>query len=104
MSQALGIALEYCACVAPFGFRLEVLVYLFGLVAGDEDSFGGLEGEGVFYDPVDNGFAAYGQQALGQVVGVGAHALALAGDWQNDFHFLLIPLVLCCKMEVVAQR
>ena len=44
----------------------------------------------VLYDPVDNGLAAHGQQALGQVVGVGAHALALAGDWQNDFHFLLI--------------
>ena len=44
----------------------------------------------VLYDPVDNGLAAHGQQALGQVVGVGAHALALTGDWQKDFHFLLI--------------
>lgn len=28
---------------------------------------------GVAYDPVDDGLSADGQQALGQVVGVGAH-------------------------------
>ena len=61
LPQALGVALEYCAGVAPFGFRLEVLVHFLGLVAGDEDGFGGVEREGVFYDPVDDGLAAYGQ-------------------------------------------
>ena len=61
LPQALGVALEYGAGVAPFGFRLEVLVHFLGLVAGDEDGFGGVEREGVFYDPVDDGLAAYGQ-------------------------------------------
>ena len=61
LPQALGGALEYGAGVAPFGFRLEVLVHFLGLVAGDEDCFGGAEREGVFYDPVDDGLAAYGQ-------------------------------------------
>ena len=61
LPQALGIALEYGAGVAPFGLRLEVLVHFLGLVAGDEDVFRGLEREGVFYNPVDNGLAAHGQ-------------------------------------------
>ena len=55
----------------------------------------------VLYDPVDNGLAAHGQQALGQVVGIGAHALALAGDWQNDFHFLLILWFCSAKWRLV---
>lgn len=35
---------------------------------------------------LDDGLAADGQQALGHVVGEGAHALALAGNGQNDLH------------------
>ena len=61
LPQALGIVLEYGAGVAPFGLCLEVLVHFLGLVAGDEDGFRGLEREGVFYNPVDNGLAAHGQ-------------------------------------------
>lgn len=61
LPQALRVALEDCACVAPFGLCLEVFIHLLGLVSGNEDGFGGLEREGVFYNPVDNGFAAYGQ-------------------------------------------
>ena len=34
---------------------------------------------------LDDGLAADGQQALGQVVGVGAHAFAFAGDREDDF-------------------
>ena len=37
---------------------------------------------------LDDGLAANGQQALGQVVGVGAHALAFAGNGQNDLHII----------------
>ena len=61
LPQALRVALEDCACVAPFGLCLEVLVHFLGLVSGNEDGFGGLEREGVFYNPVDNGLAAHGQ-------------------------------------------
>ena len=43
---------------------------------------------GVAHDLVDDGLSADGQQALGQVVGVGAHALALAGNGQNDLHII----------------
>lgn len=61
LPQALRVALEYGAGVAPFGFRLKVLVHFIGFVACNEDGFGGLERESVFYNPVDNGFAAHGQ-------------------------------------------
>ena len=61
LPQALRVALEDCACVAPFGLCLEVFIHLLGLVSGNEDGFGGLEREGVFYDPVNNGLAAHGQ-------------------------------------------
>lgn len=64
LPQALRVALEDCARVAPFGLCLEVFIHLLGLVSGNEDGFGGLEREGVFYNPVDNGLAAHGQQAL----------------------------------------
>ena len=43
---------------------------------------------GVAHDLVDDGLSADGQQALGQVVGVGAHAFALAGNRQNDLHII----------------
>ena len=43
---------------------------------------------GVAHDPVDDGLSADGQQALGQVVGLGAHAFALAGNGQNDLHII----------------
>ena len=61
LPQALRVALEDCACAAPFGLCLEVFIHLFGFVSGNEDGFGGLEREGVFYNPVDNGLAAHGQ-------------------------------------------
>ena len=61
LPQALRGALEYCACVAPFGLCLEVFIHLLSLVSGNKDGFGGLEREGVFYNPVDNGLAAHGQ-------------------------------------------
>ena len=41
---------------------------------------------------LDDGLAADGQQALGQVVGVGAHAFAFAGDREDDFHLCSIPI------------
>ncbi len=64
------------------------MVHDFGLVAGDEDGLGGRELPGIAHNPVDDGLSADGQQALGQVVGVGAHALALAGNGQNDLHII----------------
>ena len=64
------------------------MVHDFGLVAGDEDGLGGRELPGVAHNPVDDGLSADGQQALGQVVGVGAHALALAGNRENDLHII----------------
>jgi len=86
LPQALRVALEYGAGLAPFGFARQVAVHGFGLVAGDEDGLGGRELPGIAHNPVDDGLSADGQQALGQVVGVGAHAFALAGNGQNDLH------------------
>lgn len=88
LPQALRVALEYGAGLAPFGFARQVAVHGFGLVAGDEDGLGGGELPGVAHDLVDDGLSADGQQALGQVVGVGAHAFALAGNGQNDLHII----------------
>ena len=88
LPQALRVALEYGAGFAPFGLACQVAVHDFGLVAGDEDGLGGGELPGVAHDPVDDGLSADGQQALGQVVGVGVHALALAGNGQNDLHII----------------
>ena len=76
------------AGLAPFGLARQVAVHGFGLVAGDEDGLGGGELPGVAHDLVDDGLSADGQQALGQVVGVGAHAFALAGNGQNDLHII----------------
>ena len=86
MPQTLRVVLEYGAGLAPFRLVRQVAVHGFGLVAGNEDGLGGGEGAGVVHNPVDDGLAADGQQALGQIVGVGAHAFALAGNRQNDFH------------------
>ena len=86
LPQALRVALEYGAGLAPFGLARQVAVHGFGLVAGDEDGLGGGELPGVVHNSVDDGLSADGLQALGQVVGVGAHALALAGNRQNDLH------------------
>ena len=61
LPQALRVALEDCARVAPFGLCFEVFIHLLGLVSGNEDGFGGLEREGVFYNPVDDSLAAHGQ-------------------------------------------
>ena len=88
LPQALRVALEYGAGLAPFGLVRQVAVHDFGLVAGDEDGLGGRELPGVAHDPVNDGLSADGQQALGQVVGVGAHAFALAGNGQNDLHII----------------
>ena len=86
LPQALWIALEYGAGLAPFGLARQVAVHGFGLVAGDEDGLSGDERSGVAHDPVNDGLSANGQQTLGQVVGVRAHAFALAGNGQNDLH------------------
>ena len=88
LPQALRVALEYGAGLAPFGLASQVAVHDFGLVAGDEDGLGGGEWPGVAHNPVDDGLSADGQQAFGQVVGVGAHAFALAGNRQNDLHII----------------
>ena len=88
LPQVLRVALEYGAGLAPFGLVRQVAVHGFGLVAGDEDGLGGGELPGVAHDLVDDGLSADGQQALGQVVGVGAHAFALAGNGQNDLHII----------------
>ena len=88
LPQALRVALEYSAGLAPFGLVRQVAVHDFGLVAGDEDGLGGGERPGVAHNPVDDGHSADGQQALGQVVGVGAHAFALASNGQNDLHII----------------
>jgi len=74
LPQALRVALEYSAGLAPFGLARQVAVHGFDLVAGDEDGLSGGERPGVAHDPVDDGLSADGQQALGQVVGVGTHA------------------------------
>ena len=92
LPQTLRVALEYSAGLAPFGLARQVAVHGFGLVAGDEDGLGGGERPGVAHDPVDDGLSADGQQALGQVVGVGAHAFALAGNGQNDLHLGLLEI------------
>ena len=88
LPQALRVVLEYGAGFAPFGLVRQVAVYGFCLVAGDEDGLGGGELPGVAHDLVDDGLSADGQQAFGQVVGVGAHAFALASNRQNDLHII----------------
>lgn len=88
MPQTLRVVLEYGAGLAPFMLVRQVAVHGFGLVAGNEDSLGGGEGAGVVHNSVDDGLFADGQQAFGQVVGVGAHALALASNRQNDLHII----------------
>ena len=88
LPQTLRVVLEYGAGLAPFWLVRQVAVHSFGLVTGDEDCLGGGEGAGVVHNPVDDGLSADGQQALGPVVGVGAHAFALAGNRQNDLHII----------------
>ena len=88
LPETLRVVLEYGAGLAPFWLVRQVAVHGFGLVTGDEDGLGGGELPGVVHNPVDDGLSADGQQALGQVVGVGAHAFALAGNRQNDLHII----------------
>ena len=88
LPQTLRVVLECGAGLAPFRLVRQVAVHGFGLVAGNEDCLGGGEGAGVVHNPVDDGLSADGQQALGPVVGVGAHAFALAGNRQNDLHII----------------
>ena len=88
LPQTLRVVLEYGAGLAPFRLVLQVAVHGFGLVAGDEDGLGGGELPGIAHNPVNDGLSADGQQALGQVVGVGAHAFALASNRQNDLHII----------------
>ena len=105
LPQALRVVLEYGAGFAPFGLVRQVAVHGFGLVAGNEDCLGGGERAGVAHDLVDDGLSADGQQAFGQVVGVGAHAFALASNRQNDLHmysFLLRGK--CRKMFALMRR
>lgn len=84
--QGPGVALEYGAGLAPLWAGLEEFIHHVGLVAGNEDCLGGEERLGVGHDPVNDGLSANGLQALRQVVCVGAHAFALAGNRQNDLH------------------
>lgn len=86
LPEALGVALEHGAGLAPLGSGFQELAHLFGLVAGNEDGLGRFELQGVFHDPVDDGLAAHGEQALRQIVGVGAHAFALPCYRQNNLH------------------
>lgn len=60
LPQALRVALEYGAGLAPFGLARQVAVHGFGLVAGDEDGLGGGERSSVAHDPVDDGLSADG--------------------------------------------
>lgn len=86
LPQALRVVLEHGTGLAPFGLARQVAIHGFGLVASNEDCLGGGQQPSVPHNPIDDGLSADGQQALGQVVGVGAHALALAGNGQNDLH------------------
>ena len=104
LAEPLRVALEYGAGLAPFGLARQVAVHGFGLVAGDEDGLGGGEWPGVVHNPVDDDLSADGQQALGQVVGVGAHALALAGNGQNDLHMYSFLLRGKCRKMLLAMR
>ena len=88
LAEPLRVALQHGAGLAPLRAVLQELFDSFGLVAGDENSLCRVERERVGNNPVDDGLAADGQQALGQVVGVGAHALAFAGNGQNDLHII----------------
>ncbi len=88
LPQTLRVVLEYGAGLAPFRLVRQIAVHGFGLVAGNEDGLGGGEGAGVVHNSVDDGLSTDGQQALGQVVGVGAHAFALASNRQNDLHII----------------
>ena len=110
LPQALRVALEYGAGLAPFGLARQVAVHGFGLVAGDEDGLGGGERPGVVHNPVNDGLSTDGQQALGQVVGVGAHASALfkigfCDDMENNCVFMAFfyekntILSVCDKMK-----
>ncbi len=91
LPQALRVAPEHGAGAAPSGPAFQEPVEGFRLVPGDERGLRGPEQERVLHDPADDGLAAHGQEAFGRVAGVGAHALALARDWQDDLHFSLIP-------------
>lgn len=115
LSPAPGPAgrLEHGAGAAPSGPAFQEPVEGFRLVPGDERGLRGPERERVLHDPADDGLAAHGQEAFGRVAGVGAHAPALARDWQNDFHLLLILDNLlqnggCCpkitKMMICIER
>ena len=94
LAEPLRVALQHGAGLAPLRAVLQEFFDGLGLVAGDEDGLCRVERERVGNNPVDDGLAADGQQALGQVVGVGAHALAFAGDRENDFHFNSIEVYL----------
>lgn len=103
LAKPLRVALQYGAGLAPIRAPGEELVDGLGLVPGNEDGLCCLERVRVRHNPVDNGLAAHGQQALRQVVGVRAHAFALAGYGQNDFHvflFLFRPKIEKCSLSV----
>ena len=91
LAEPLRVTLQHGAGLAPLRTVLQEIFDGLGLVAGDEDCLFRIERERVGHNPVDDCLAAYGQQALGQVVGVGAHALAFAGDRENDFHVCPYP-------------
>lgn len=88
LAEPLRVALQHGAGLAPLRAVLQKAFDGLGLVAGDEDGLCRVERERVGHNPVNNGLAANGQQALGHVVGEGAHALAFAGDRQNDLHII----------------
>lgn len=87
MAESLRVVLENGACTAPFRFAFEIIVDSFGLVAGNEDAFRSLEWERICDNPVYDCPTANGQETLRQIVGVWAHAFALACNRQNNLHF-----------------
>lgn len=100
LAEPLRVALQHGAGLAPLRAVLQEFFDGLGLVAGDEDGLCRVERKCVAHNPVDDGLAADGQQALGQVVCVRAHALALAGDREDDFHgcfFISVSKSICTR-------
>ena len=95
----MRVALQHGAGLAPLRAVLQKVFDGLGLVAGDEDGLCRVERERVGNNPVDDGLAANGQQALGHVVGEGAHALAFAGDREDDLHSIRSLLIFNANLE-----
>ena len=86
LAQPLRVGLHHGTHGAPFGLRLEVLVHLFGLVAGNENRLGRLEARSILDNPVDNCLTSQRQQALRAILGVRTESQTISGDRQYNFH------------------